>query len=71
VCTRHDLMTAIDRFAWSMQNVEGVQDVVTLPYVAKIATAGWNEGSLKWRTLPREQTQLTHPPVTSRRVRVF
>jgi len=59
VCVSYDLMTAIDRFAWDMQNVEGVQDVVTLPYVAKIATAGWNEGSLKWRTLPREQTQLT------------
>jgi predicted RND superfamily exporter protein len=59
VCVSYDLMAAIDRFAWNMQNVEGVQDVVTLPYVAKIATAGWNEGSLKWRTLPREQTQLT------------
>ena len=59
ICVSYDSMTAIDRFAWNMQNVEGVQDVVTLPYVAKIATAGWNEGSLKWRTLPREQTQLT------------
>jgi predicted RND superfamily exporter protein len=59
ICVSYDLMTAIDRFAWNMQNVEGVQDVITLPYVAKIATAGWNEGSLKWRTIPREQTQLT------------
>jgi predicted RND superfamily exporter protein len=59
ICVSYDSMTAIDRFAWNIQNVEGVQDVVTLPYVAKIATAGWNEGSLKWRTLPREQTQLT------------
>ena len=58
VCVRHDLMTAVDRFAWHMQNVAGVQDVVTLPYVAKIAIAGWNEGSLKWRSIPREQSQL-------------
>ena len=52
-------MTAIDRFAWRMQNVEGVQDVITLPFIAKTAIAGWNEGSLKWRNIPREQAQLT------------
>jgi len=59
VCVSHDLMSAVDRFGWHMQNVEGVQDVLTLPFVAKIAIAGWNEGSLKWRSIPREQTQLT------------
>src|SRR5579872_4259393 len=59
VCVSFDLMSATDRFAWFMQNVAGVQDVVTLPYIAKIASAGWNEGSLKWRTIPREKTQLT------------
>jgi uncharacterized protein len=59
VCVSHDLMTAIDRFGWHMRNVAGVQDVITLPFIAKIAIAGWNEGSLKWRSIPREQTQLT------------
>lgn len=59
ICVSHDLMGAVDRFAWRMQNVEGVQDVVTLPFVAKVAAAGWNEGSLKWRSIPREPTQLT------------
>ena len=59
ICVSFDLMSAVDRFAWDMQNVDGVNDVVTLPYVAKIASAGWNEGSLKWRSLPREQRQLT------------
>jgi predicted RND superfamily exporter protein len=58
-CVSYDLMSAIDRFGWHMQNVPGVQDVMTLPFVAKVAIAGWNEGSLKWRTIPREQTQLT------------
>lgn len=58
-CVSYDLMTAIDRFGWRMQNVEGVQDVITLPFVAKTAIAGWNEGSLKWRNIPREQAQLT------------
>jgi predicted RND superfamily exporter protein len=59
VCVSHDLMSAVDRFGWHMRNVVGVQDVITLPFIAKIAIAGWNEGSLKWRSIPREQTQLT------------
>jgi uncharacterized protein len=59
VCVSHDLMTAVDRFGWQMRNVPGVQDVITLPFIAKVAIAGWNEGSLKWRSIPREQTQLT------------
>src|SRR6201993_4121363 len=59
LCVSHDLMTGVDRFAWHMRNVAGVQDVITLPFIAKVAIAGWNEGSLKWRSIPREQTQLT------------
>ncbi|HEU4780864.1 MAG TPA: MMPL family transporter, partial [Steroidobacteraceae bacterium] len=58
-CTNHALMTAIDTFAWRMRNVDGVQEVMALPMVAKIAIAGWNEGSLKWRNIPREPNQLT------------
>jgi uncharacterized protein len=59
LCVSHDLMTAVDRFGWHMRNVPGVQEVITLPFIAKVAIAGWNEGSLKWRSIPREQTQLT------------
>src|SRR3954470_10379691 len=58
-CTSHELMTAIDNFSWDMRNVDGVQEVLSLPLVAKIAIAGWNEGSLKWRNIPREPNQLT------------
>ncbi len=59
LCTSHALMTAVDTFSWKMRNVDGVQDVMSLPIVAKIAIAGWNEGSLKWRNIPREPNQLT------------
>ncbi|MBV9316804.1 MAG: MMPL family transporter, partial [Gammaproteobacteria bacterium] len=59
VCVSHDLMTWVDRFGWHMRNLLGVQEVITLPFIAKMAIAGWNEGSLKWRSIPREQTQLT------------
>jgi hypothetical protein len=39
-------------------NVEGVRDVVSLAGVSKVVSAGWSEGSLKWRNLPREELQL-------------
>jgi predicted RND superfamily exporter protein len=58
-CTSYELMTAIDTFSWKMRNVDGVQEVMSLPVVAKIAIAGWNEGGLKWRNIPREPNQLT------------
>jgi predicted RND superfamily exporter protein len=58
-CVSHELMKAIDNFSWRMQNVPGVQQVISLPLVAKIAIAGWSEGSLKWREIPRNQDQLT------------
>jgi len=54
-CTAYEVMDEIDRFAWRMQNTEGVQSVISLPQVSKIVNAGWNEGSLKWRVLSRNQ----------------
>jgi len=52
-CTEYEIMTTIDRFEWHMRNVPGVQSVLGVAGVAKIINAGWNEGSLKWRVLPR------------------
>ena len=53
-CTEdYAVMEAIDRFAWNLRNVEGVQKVITLPMVAKVVNAGWNEGNINWRVLPR------------------
>lgn len=57
-CIDYDVLTAMDRFAWHMANVPGVQDVIALPRVMKIVSAGWNEGSLKWRNIPRNHEQL-------------
>lgn len=54
-CTEnYEVMESIDRFAWNLRNVEGVQQVITLPMVAKVVNAGWNEGNIKWRILPRD-----------------
>lgn len=51
-------MELIDRFAWHMENVEGVEQVITLPSAAKIVNAGWNDGSVRWRVLPRDPDTL-------------
>ncbi len=57
-CVDHKVMRAIDDFTWHMQNIEGVQSVISLPTVAKVINAGWNEGAMKWRVLPRNQSVL-------------
>ncbi len=54
-CTEnYNIVEAMDRFAWNLANVEGVQKVITLPMVAKVVNSGWNEGNIKWRILPRD-----------------
>lgn len=55
-CTEsYQAMELIDRFAWHMENVPGVQKVITLPQYAKVITAGWNEGNPKWKALSRNE----------------
>jgi predicted RND superfamily exporter protein len=57
-CTNYDIMTTIEKFDWYMQNVDGTQSVTSLPGVAKTINAGFNEGNLKWRQLPRDPTTM-------------
>ena len=58
-CTlSYPVMETVGRLAWHLQNVEGVQQVVSLPTAAKVVNAGWNEGSLRWRELPRNPDDL-------------
>ena len=58
-CIDYEVMTTIDDFTWHMRNVDGVRSVISLPVIAKVINAGWNEGSLKWRVIPRNQSVLT------------
>ncbi len=62
-CIKYDHMTAIDEFAWYLSNIQGVQSTLTLPQLAKIINAGWNEGSLKWQVLPRNQHALVQATI--------
>ncbi len=55
-CTEnYKVVETMDRFAWELANVSGVQKVITLPMVAKVVNSGWNEGNIKWRILPRDR----------------
>ena len=57
-CTEHAIMSVIDDFEWHVRNVEGVQGLFGIGGIAKIINAGWNEGSLKWRELPRNPSMM-------------
>ncbi|NVK24353.1 MAG: RND family transporter [Gammaproteobacteria bacterium] len=57
-CTSYQTMDLIDRFQWRLTNVEGVQSAISLSSVAKVVNTGYNEGNLKWRTLPRNPATL-------------
>ncbi len=54
----YEVMRRIDEFVWGIQQVEGVQQVLSLPVVAKVVFAGWNEGNLRWKVLPRNPGNL-------------
>lgn len=57
-CTEFDVMERINRFQWRIENLEGVQSAVSLSSVAQAVNAGYNEGNLKWQTLPRNSASL-------------
>jgi predicted RND superfamily exporter protein len=57
-CIEYDVMENIDRFAWQLSNTSGVQSTISLPGIAKVINAGWSEGALKWRVLPRNRQVL-------------
>lgn len=57
-CTFHDVMDTIDQFQWHLENIDGVQSAISLPSVAKQVNAGYNEGNVNWRILPRNSQSL-------------
>ncbi len=57
-CIDYAVMENIDNFAWLLSNTKGVQSVISLPGIAKVINAGWSEGALKWRVLPRNRQVL-------------
>ncbi|HUR57141.1 MAG TPA: MMPL family transporter [Opitutaceae bacterium] len=57
-CVDHEVVTLMDQFEGHIRNVRGVQSVISLPAMARIVNAGFSEGALKWRILPRHPQAL-------------
>ena len=57
-CVDYDVVTLMDQFEGAIRTVPGVQSVISLPSMAKLVNAGYSEGSLKWRILPRNPSAL-------------
>mgnify|MGYP000100181551 CR=1 FL=1 len=54
-CSSFETLTLVDQFQHSLKNVAGVQSSISLADVSERVTAGLNEGSLKWRSVSRNQ----------------
>jgi len=54
-CSHYKTLELVDRFQFHMRGQEGVQSSISLVDVSERVTAGLNEGSLKWRTVVRNQ----------------
>ena len=57
-CINYPYMKYLNEFSWYLRNVEGVSLVLSLPYVTRQSSAGFNEGNLKWQALPRNKYAL-------------
>ncbi|MBX3489894.1 MAG: MMPL family transporter [Parvibaculum sp.] len=57
-CVQYPYVEFLNRFSWHMQNVPDITLVVSLPFAIKGSAAGWNEGNLKWKDIPRNRPAL-------------
>lgn len=57
-CVDYEVVALMDQFEGHIRQVPGVQSVLSLPAAAKVINAGYSEGSLKWRVLPRNPQAL-------------
>ena len=58
VCSTYPVLSRVDRFMGYMGDVKGVNAVISLPTVSKHITVGFNEGNLKWASLPEDPAAL-------------
>jgi predicted RND superfamily exporter protein len=59
-CLQYPTLVETDRLAWTLQQVDGVQNTVALTNAVRQITAGSNEGSPKWLTIARNQDVLNY-----------
>lgn len=57
-CAHYDTVMAVDALEKELQQLPGVETTTSLAGLSKLASAGLNEGSLKWYEIPRSQDML-------------
>jgi predicted RND superfamily exporter protein len=57
-CADYNNLALFDEFLWVMRNVPGVESAVGASTVSRLVLSGFNEGSLKWATITRNQSAL-------------
>jgi len=50
-CTRYTTLAAVDELAWRLEQLPGVESTNSMAALSKMASAGYNEGNLKWYEL--------------------
>lgn len=54
-CGAYPVASAVDRFQWTMENVQGVEGSISLFTVMKQIIAGFNGGNPKWLSVTRDR----------------
>lgn len=57
-CGLYQNLSLIDKFDWYMENVPGVESVVSMADVVRLTAMALNEGNPRWKTLARRQRAL-------------
>ncbi|QFZ85174.1 MMPL family transporter [Variovorax paradoxus] len=57
-CTSYDTLEKMDRLAWRLEQLPGVEATNSMAALSKFATMGYNEGALKWFELVPNQGAL-------------
>ena len=64
MCANYGTLVPVESLEWQLQQLPGVESTNSYASLSKKASAGMNEGSLKWYDLPRSQDMLN--AITSR-----
>ena len=57
-CIKYPYLNYLDELSWHIDNIDSVSLVLSMPYVVKQTNAGWSEGNLKWKIIPRNRYSL-------------
>ncbi|OGB50810.1 MAG: RND transporter [Burkholderiales bacterium RIFOXYD12_FULL_59_19] len=47
-CTQYDTLAKVDRLAWQLEQLPGVESTNSMATLSKLSMVGYNEGNLKW-----------------------